>query len=161
VPQSSGSSRAASSVERTRSQNTTVSWRRSPAPRSGSAEGSGPGAGSAAALASSARPQPEQKRAPARSSRPQAEQRGASGAPQLSQKRASSGFRCWQLWQTIECIGSSAAQYTTTGWGLALAPFREWPGRFLPRACFSEPEDQTESLGEIVALPFEARPAGG
>src|ERR1700754_1934034 len=111
---SSGSSFVASAVEPTRSQNITVSWRRS-AEELGvdeNAEGSvtcttadvdvrGPADSSAAAVSVSAAPQSPQNLLPDGLSAPHALQRKISGAPQSPQILLPSGFTLPQLGQSM------------------------------------------------------------
>src|SRR5215472_972157 len=94
---SSGSRRAESSVEPTRSQNITVSWRRSAV----SARGGGDGAG--AAVSVTGLPQPPQNLAVSSFSKPQAGQGEGSGAPHSAQKRLVATFSAMQLEQRIGC----------------------------------------------------------
>src|SRR5215468_4981289 len=93
---SSGSRRAERAVEPTRSQNMTVSWR-----RSAEAEGcllcAMSSAGFAGLSAVSALPHFEQNLAPARLVAPQEEQRTGRAAPHVSQNLLSSGISEWQL----------------------------------------------------------------
>src|SRR5215471_15447876 len=93
---SSGSRRAASAVEPTRSQNMTVSWRRS-AEAVGCVIGVTSGAGFAGLSAVSALPHFEQNLAPARLVAPQEAQRTGRAAPHASQNLLSSGISEWQL----------------------------------------------------------------
>src|SRR6516162_9765825 len=92
---SSGSNRADSGVEPTRSQNITVSWRRSAVSERG-----GGGAGGAGAAASpTGLPQPPQKLAVGSFSNPQTGHREGSGAPHSAQKRLLAAFSAMQLGQ--------------------------------------------------------------
>src|SRR5215831_12940226 len=92
---SSGSSREASAVEPTRSQNITVSWRRSaPSVRGGSAV-----AGVGAGTSPIGFPQPPQNLAASSFSKPQAGQGDGSGAPHWAQKRLAVAFSAMQLGQ--------------------------------------------------------------
>src|SRR5215468_5514110 len=97
---SSGSSRDDSGVEPTRSQNMTVSWRRSAV--SARDRGDGAGAGGAAVSATGL-PQPPQNLAVGSFSKPQAEQGEGSGAPHSAQKRLVATFSAMQLEQRIGC----------------------------------------------------------
>src|SRR5215467_10698070 len=98
---SSGSSREASAVEPTRSQNITVSWRRSAL----STRGGGDGAGGAGAAASpTGFPQPPQKSAVGSFSKPQAGHGDGNGDPHLAQKRLVAAFSAEQLGQRIKCF---------------------------------------------------------
>src|SRR6516164_4853042 len=95
---SSGSSRDDRGVEPTRSQNITVSWRRSAV----SVRGGGDGAGGAGAVASpTGFPQPPQNFAVGSFSKPQAGQGEGSGAPHWAQKRRVAAFSTMQLGQRI------------------------------------------------------------
>ncbi len=95
---SSGSSRDASAVEPTRSQNMTVSWRRSPdeAERAVSGEPARPPVFSDAATSSFC-PHPIQYLAPPGLARPHEVQRAASAVPHPMQNLLSSGTTMWQL----------------------------------------------------------------
>src|ERR1700747_2455018 len=93
---SSGSSRAESAVEPTRSTNMIVSWRRS-AVEAGGAATSGDTAGAVDGAAVSLLPQFEQNLAPARLVAPQEVQPTGSAAPHASQNRLSSGVSKRQL----------------------------------------------------------------
>src|SRR5215472_5292117 len=95
---SSGSRRDDSGVEPTRSQNITVSWRRS------ALSGRDGGAGGAGAAASPTDfPQPPQKFAVGSFSKPQAGQDKGSGDPHLAQYRLAAAFSAMHLGQRIEC----------------------------------------------------------
>src|SRR5579863_10543113 len=85
---SSGSRRVESAVEPTRSQNITVSWRRS-------------AAAPARAASPSATPHCAQKREPGALAWPQAAQLKACGAPHCGQKRLSPGISLLQLGQAL------------------------------------------------------------
>src|SRR5580658_5393118 len=101
---SSGSSRAESGVEPTRSQTTTVSWRRSPAkPRVAEAS-----AGGAVIAGESAPPHLRQNRRLARPVAPQEEQRSSTAAPQPLQKLLSSGVSQWQLAHPTSSLAGSS-----------------------------------------------------
>src|SRR5262252_9120681 len=95
---SSGSMRAESSVEPTKSQNMTVSCRRSAASARGGDDGTA-GAGAAGALVGL--PQPPQNFAVCSFSKPQAGQGEGSGAPHWAQKCLAGAFSAMQLWQRI------------------------------------------------------------
>src|SRR5215472_12611549 len=97
---SSGSRRDDSGVEPTRSQNITVSWRRSAA----SVRAGGDGAGGAGAAASpTGFPQPPQKSAVGSFSKPQAGQGKGSGDPHLAQYRLVAAFSTIHFGQRIRC----------------------------------------------------------
>jgi hypothetical protein len=97
---SSGSSRAESAVEPTRSQNITVSCRRSaPSAR----RGAGTAAGAGAATSPIGLPQPPQNLAAGSFSKPQAGQGDGNGAPHSAQKRLAAAFSAVQLGQRIWC----------------------------------------------------------
>src|SRR5215471_19885526 len=97
---SSGSSRDDRGVEPTRSQNMTVSWRRSAL----SARVTGVAVGAVGAAASSTRlPQPPQNLVAGSFSKPQAGQGQGSGAPHWPQKRLVAAFSAVQLGQRIRC----------------------------------------------------------
>src|SRR5215472_17218521 len=93
---SSGSSREASAVEPTRSQNITVSWRRSALSVRGAAVGA-----VGAAASSVGFPQPPQNLVAGSFSKPQAGHGQGSGAPQCPQKRLVVAFSAMQLGQRI------------------------------------------------------------
>src|SRR5271169_92234 len=96
---SSGSSREVSSVEPTRSQNITVSCRRS-AP---SVRGASDTAGRIGAASANGLPQPPQNFAEASLSKPQAGQGKGNDAPHWAQKRLFAPFSAMQLGQRILC----------------------------------------------------------
>src|SRR3984885_12558677 len=99
---SSGSRRVESAVEPTRSQNITVSWRRSAAaPARAGAAGASAAAAAAGAASPSATPHCAQKREPGALAWPQAAQRKACGAPHCGQKRRSPGISLLQLGQAL------------------------------------------------------------
>src|SRR5579863_8622390 len=101
---SSGSRRVESAVEPTRSQNITVSWRRSAAApaRAGAAGAAAAAVAAAAGAASpSATPHCAQKREPGALAWPQAAQLRACGAPHWGQKRLSPGISLLQLGQAL------------------------------------------------------------
>src|ERR1700752_4361873 len=95
---SSGSSRADSAVEPTRSQNITASCRRSAASTRGVA---GLATGVGAAAAPIGLPQPPQNSAEASFSKPQSAHGEGSTAPQRAQKRLVAAFSAMQLGQRI------------------------------------------------------------
>src|SRR4029077_18164497 len=94
---SSGSRRAASSVEPTRSQNITVSWRRSAL----SVRGGGAAVIVGAAVSPVSLPQPPQNLAVGSFSKPQAGHDEGSGFPHSAQKRLVTAFPALQLGQRI------------------------------------------------------------
>src|SRR6516164_8477071 len=95
---SSGSIPVESAVEPTRSQNITVSWRRSAV----SVRGEGDGAGGAGAAASpTGLPQPPQNFAVGSFSKPQAGHGDGSDDPHSAQKRLVAPFSALQLGQRI------------------------------------------------------------
>jgi len=104
---SSGSSREASAVEPTRSQNITVSCRRSaPLVRGGMDT-----VASAEAMTSSiGLPQPPQNFAVGSFSKPHAGQSEGSGAPHSAQKRLVAAFSAMQLGQRIRSPGTRTGQ---------------------------------------------------
>src|SRR5262249_30278786 len=127
------------SVEPTRSQKRTVSWRRSPCPDSTASC-----RGAAGAPESSRAPQPKQKRAPVRTPRPQEGQRAASGAPQLSQKRRPASFSAPQAGQCGES-------------GVPHAPQKRAPGRTaLPQLGQVTATSRAESSPGRGSIPLEA-----
>src|SRR5215831_15362838 len=95
---SSGSSREANAVEPTRSQNMTVSWRRSAPSVRGGAVAAGVGAGASPI----GFPQPPQNLAAGSFSKPHAGHGDGSGAPHRAQKRLAVAFSAMQLGQRIE-----------------------------------------------------------
>src|ERR1700739_1196680 len=115
---SSGSRRDESSVEPTRSQNITVSCRRSATSTRGAA-GAMSGAGVAAAPIGL--PQPPQNSAGGSFSKPQFAQGEGSAAPQRAQKRLVAAFSAMQLGQRIlvpPTARTDLAQYNRTAMGL-------------------------------------------
>src|SRR5215469_9400506 len=102
---SSGSRRDDSGVEPTRSQNITVSCRRSAASVRGGGDGPG-GVGAAASL--TGLPQPPQNLTAGSFSKPQAGQGRGSGAPHSPQKRLVAAFSALQLGQRIRCSPAGA-----------------------------------------------------
>src|SRR5215472_1347244 len=95
---SSGSRRADSGVEPTRSQNINVSWRRS------ALSGRDGGAGGAGVAASpTGFPQPPQKFAVGSFSKPQAGQNEGSGDPHSAQYRLVAAFSAMHFGQRIQC----------------------------------------------------------
>src|SRR6516162_6502282 len=105
---SSGSSREASAVEPTRSQNITVSWRRSALSARG---GAGIEAGAGGAVSPTGFPQPPQNFAVGSFSKPQTGHGEGSGAPHSAQKRLLAAFSAMQLGQRIgaPCVKRSRA----------------------------------------------------
>jgi hypothetical protein len=95
--------RADRSVEPNRSQNITVSWRRSALSARGDR---GTVAGSGTALSPSALPQPPQNLAAVSFSKPQARQGEGSGVPHSAQKRRVAVFSAMQLGQRIRALAS-------------------------------------------------------
>jgi hypothetical protein len=98
---SSGSSRADRGVEPTRSQNITVTCRRSASLR----RGGGAVAGCGAAISSIGLPQPPQNLASLSFAKPQAEQGDGKAAPHRAQKRLVAAFSAMQLEQRIYSLG--------------------------------------------------------
>jgi hypothetical protein len=94
---SSGSSRDASAVEPTRSQNSTLSWRRSADDTSATDRGDAASAAAVAARIVSAAPQSAQNFLPGGFSAPHAVQRDGGGVPQSPQNFFSSGLAAPQL----------------------------------------------------------------
>src|SRR5215831_934603 len=99
---SSGSRRVESAVEPTRSQNITVSWRRSAASVRGGG-GDEPG-GAGAVTSPTGFPQPPQNLAVGSFSKPQAAQGDGSGVPHWAQKRLVVVFSALQLGQRIQTL---------------------------------------------------------
>src|SRR5215472_6730077 len=98
---SSGSSRADSSVEPTRSQNITVSWRRSALSVRGAVDTA---ARAGPATSPIGFPQPPQNFAAGSFSNPQAGHAEGSGAPHWAQKRLVAVFSALQLGQRIQTL---------------------------------------------------------
>src|SRR5215472_12102504 len=96
---SSGSSRADRGVDPTRSQNITVSWRRSALSARGDG---GTVAGSGAPVAPIGLPQPPQNFAALSFSKPQAGQGTGRAAPHWAQKRLVAAFSVMQLGQRMD-----------------------------------------------------------
>src|SRR6516162_9586940 len=95
---SSGSSRAESGVEPTKSQNITVSWRRSALSARGNCGAVG---GAGLAISPIGLPQPPQNLAAVSFSKPQAGQVTGRAAPHWAQKRLVGVFSAMQLGQRI------------------------------------------------------------
>src|SRR6516162_6254687 len=107
---SSGSKRAASAVEPTRSQNMTVSCRRSAPP----GWGAGIGLTGAAAVSPIGSPQPPQNLAEGSFSKPQVEHENGSAAPHWAQKRLIAAFSALQFWQRTAAEPVLGPRYART-----------------------------------------------
>src|SRR5262245_46253968 len=107
LPNSSGSSCCESGVEPTRSQKSTVSWRRSPTGNAASFVGAGGETAIAGDTVGSRSPQPPQKLSPGSFDTPHAAQTVASATPHFAQKRRSARLSWLQDGQRIVAVLAS------------------------------------------------------